>query len=152
MTTIVEQDSAALCERQRILKDEIMPGILNMKRYLGKVNFGDQFQRREKKGLVNWEFDDKETKTTFKPTLLGEIASATYGTLLKGRGNFKPPKDSPVNPSFISPLYCVNVVVVDRPVTRRHQSKEHHRPSKNNRIVHLNGTSIFKPDCSPQQN
>jgi hypothetical protein len=97
MTSHEEQDSASLQERRRILKEEVMPGVLNMRRYLGNLNFGDQFYRRERKGLLNWEFEDKETKTTFTPTLLGEIATPTYGTLLKGRGHIKSTKDFPVN-------------------------------------------------------
>lgn len=96
MTSNDEEESVSLRERRHILEEEVMPGVLNMKRYLGNLNYGDQFYRRQKKGILNWEFEDKETKTTFTPTLLGEVATPTYGTLLKGKGNFKPPKDSPV--------------------------------------------------------
>ena len=89
--------TTAFEERERLLKDEIMPAVLGMRRFLGQLNYDEEFCGRQRKGQLSWEFEDKETKTTFKPTLIGEIATPTYGTLLKGRGNFKPPRTDPVS-------------------------------------------------------
>ena len=91
------ETTPALKERERILKDDIMPSVLGMQRFLGKLNYGDQFFHRQLKGQLSWEFVDGETHTTFKPILLGEVATPTYGTLLKGKGNYKPPRDQPVS-------------------------------------------------------
>ena len=60
-----------------------MPAVLGMRRFLGQLNYNEEFCGRQRKGQLSWEFEDKETKTTFKPTLIGEIATPTYGTLLK---------------------------------------------------------------------
>ena len=50
----------ALQERERVLKDEIMPSVLKMRRFLGKLNYGDQFLHRPLKGQQSWEFIDRE--------------------------------------------------------------------------------------------
>jgi len=101
-TIMFTDDTSTLEERKHILKTDIMPVVLDMQRFLGKLNYGDQFYHHQKKGQLSWEFQDRDTKTTFKPTLLGEIASPTYSTLLNGKGNFKPPRNAPVNISVVS--------------------------------------------------
>jgi len=91
------ETTPALKERERILQEDIMPSVLGMRRFLGKLNYGDQFVHRQLKGQSSWDFVDKETHTTFKPILLDEVATPAYGTLLKGKGNYKPPRDQPVS-------------------------------------------------------
>ena len=91
------ESTPALKERERVLQEDVMPSVLGMRRFLGKLNYGDQFFHRQLKGQLSWDFVDRETHTTFKPILLGEIATPAYGTLLKGKGNYKPPRDQPVS-------------------------------------------------------
>ena len=88
----MDTNTAAFEERNQIIDD-----VLKLHRFLGNMNYGDQFQRLQTKGQPNWEFEDKATRTTFKPTLVGEIADPTYGTLLKAKGNYRPRKNMPVS-------------------------------------------------------
>src|SRR5438445_4458498 len=89
---IVDPNTSVIKEHNQIIED-----VLKLQRFLGNMNYGDQFQRRHVKGQQNWDFEDKLTKTTFKPMLVGEITNTTYGTLLKGRGNYRAPKHMPVD-------------------------------------------------------
>lgn len=67
-----------------------------MCRYLGAIDYNTEFHHRKHQVGRSWEFEDQDMKTTFKTFIIGEIADATHGTLLKGKGNFKPLKSDPV--------------------------------------------------------
>jgi hypothetical protein len=89
--------SKTLEDCKHIIKDKIMPGILNMNRFLGLVNYSDEFIAHQRKRQLNWEFEDKKTHSTFRPTLFGKVASPSLGTLLKDPGNYKPSTEDPVH-------------------------------------------------------
>jgi hypothetical protein len=73
-----------------LCKEDDWHVVLVMQRFLRKLNFGDQFCRRKGKA-------GNLRETIFKP--LGECSGdrqCTYGTLLKGKGNYRPPRSLPV--------------------------------------------------------
>ncbi len=96
MSISSDNDTQTLCDRERFIKEELVAKIPKMMRYLGNIDFSTEFYARKRQDQKNWEFDDRDTKTVFKAQLIGEIADATHGTNLKGKGNFKPPKSEPV--------------------------------------------------------
>ena len=67
-----------------------------MHHYLGAIDYNTEFYHHKRQFGRSWEFEDRDMKTTFQTFIIGEIAGATHGTLLKGKGNFKPPKSDPV--------------------------------------------------------
>jgi hypothetical protein len=88
-------------EREQFVKNELLPNISKMRRYLGTIDYNTEFYRFKRQGQTSWEFEDRDTKTTFEASIIGEIADATHGTLLKGKGNYKPFKSNTVShPSF----------------------------------------------------
>ncbi len=83
------------------------------------------------------------TKRPFLPTLVGEIASATDGTLLKGRGNYKAPRDFPVSDIILIPRN--KNYTSGHTVDRWKQSGKH--PSQNDGVKRK---SVLKPSGTPQ--
>lgn len=86
----------SVVERELFIKKDLLPKISEMRRYLGAIDYNTEFYRRKNWRQTSWEFEDRDTKATFEAFIIGEIADATHGTLLKGKGNFKPPKSDPV--------------------------------------------------------
>ena len=82
----------AVSDREKFIQDDLLPKMSMMKRYLGNVDFNTEFSRRKQRGQTSWEFEDRDTKAPFEGMIIGEIADATLGTNLKGKGNFKAPK------------------------------------------------------------
>jgi hypothetical protein len=102
-------DVQSLKERELFINEDFLPNIPRMNHYLGAIDYNTEFYRRKRQGQTNWEFEDRQTKTTFQASIIGEIADATHGTLLKAKGNFKPPKFNPVRlPSFPIFTYVTN--------------------------------------------
>jgi hypothetical protein len=92
-------NDSAFKKSEQELADEIMSTILSLPRFLGKLNYGDHFIHDQGKGQQSWEFKDKHTNGPFKATLISEVASPTYGTLLGSKGNYKALKNFPVSNS-----------------------------------------------------
>jgi len=79
-------DSTDLNERKKLLSTRILPDILDLSRFLGKMNYGEHFYRKPSY-QPNWEFEDRRTTTVFKPTIFGEVADPTHGTRLGAKGH-----------------------------------------------------------------
>jgi len=91
-------DTQALADHQIFIKQELLPNISKMRRYLGAVNYNTEFYRRKRgtRDSLSWEFEDRDTKDVFEAMIIGEVADPALRTLLKGKGNYKPPKSIPV--------------------------------------------------------
>ncbi len=104
--SIDSSDTQSLEDREAFIKEELLPNISKMRRYLGAVDYNSQFYRRKRQGQSSWEFEDRETRATFEASIIGEVADPVHGTLLRGKGNFKPPKFDPVSLLLLSLLLC----------------------------------------------
>lgn len=91
-----DSDTQSLSDRERFIEEELLPTIGKTSRYLGSVDFNSEFYARKEAGQANWEFEDRHTKATFRPIIIGEVAEAFHGTKLKGKGNYKASKFDPV--------------------------------------------------------
>jgi len=89
-------ETQSLNEQQLFIRNELLPKISEMRRYLGAIDYNTEFYRRKRQVGWSWEFEDRDTKNIFKTFIIGEVADAIYGTLLNSKGNFKPPKSDPV--------------------------------------------------------
>lgn len=95
-STSTSSNTQSLTERQLYIKTELLPTISKMRRYLGAVDYNTEFRRRKQNAQASWEFEDQDTKGIFEAMIIGEIAEPRFGTLLKAKGNYKPPKNDPV--------------------------------------------------------
>ena len=128
-------DTQSISDRKPFIKQELLPNIAKMRRYLGAIDYDTHFYHRKQGRQTSWEFEDKETEDIFQATIIGEIASPIHGTLLKGIGNFKPPKSDPVRHYHsINAIYDNHHLFTEPSLDRQIQHKECHRPSKNNRF------------------
>jgi hypothetical protein len=90
-------DTQPLEERDTFIRDDLLPNISKMCRYLGAVDYNTEFYRWKHQGQKSWEFEDQDMKAIFEASIIGEVADVRHGTLLKGKGNFKAPKFDPVS-------------------------------------------------------
>jgi len=82
--------------------------------------------------------------------IIGEVADPRFGTLLKGKGNYKPPKSDPVRHPNLLQYTQIKHNLVEPSFERQIQHQKHHRPPKLNWVEHQLSNRIHKSDRSPQ--
>ena len=85
-------------DRRHILKEDVYPCIMQLRSFLGNMDYGDHFHCYTRPGQSNWEFHNKVPKDTFRTSIIGEVAPYFQGTRLGAIANYKTRKDEQVWP------------------------------------------------------
>jgi len=126
-------DTQSLSACQLYIKRELLSTISKMHHYLGTIDYNTQFYRRKRGTQANnWEFEDDDTKSVFEAMIIGEVADPRFGTLLKGKGNYKPPKSDPVRRPNLLQYTQIKHNLVEPSFERKIQYQKHHCPPKLN--------------------